>query len=122
MPTKVLTVGTSQTTLVDYDEKRTAIAIQNITETAAAMAGNAVIYISDESGVTTGKGYAIPPKGYFVIDFSEGFDPRLKYYIISDTATTYVSVLESFLKTKPTYIEEPPEEDVQDAMAKDAPM
>ena len=122
MPTKIVTVGTSEVTLVERNDERTGLMIFNLTETKAAAAGNAVIYISDEAGVTTTNGYAIPPKGFIIIDFSEGFDPRKKYYVISSTATTFVTVFEEFLKERKKIVEEPVKEDVQEIPRADAPM
>ena len=122
MPTKIVTVSdTAEVTLVDRNDERTGLMIFNLTETAAAAGGNAVIYISDESGVTTSNGYAIPPKGFIVIDFNEGFDPRKKYHVISDTATTYVTVFEEFLKEKKKIVEEEVKEDIQEPISKADP-
>lgn len=122
MPTKIVTVGTSEVTLVKRNDERTGLMIFNLTETKAAAAGNAVIYISDHDGVTTSNGYAIPPKGFIVLSFNEGFDPRKKYYVISSTATTYVTILEQFLRVMKKIIEEPVKEDVQELAPRDPTM
>ena len=121
MPTKIITAGTTASILVERNDERTGLMIFNLTETAAAAAGDAVIYISDDP-VTTDNGYAIPPKGFIVLSFDEGFDPRKRYFVISSTATTFVTVLEEFLKTKKGIPEDEAKEDIQDAPPKDPSM
>lgn len=121
LPTKIVTVGETEVTLVERNDERTGLMIFNLTETVAAAAGDAVIYISDHE-VTTDNGYAIPPKGFIVLSFDEGFDPRKKYHVISSTATTFVTVLEEFLKTKKGIPEEEAKEDIQDVAPKDPSM
>lgn len=121
MPTKAFTGSDTEQTLVERNDARTAIAIQNGTQ-ETDMSGDAVVFISDEKGKVPTEGYAIPAKGYFVIEFNEGFDPRKAIYVACSTNDVYITVFEAFLKTKTEVDELPIKEDIQDKYPHDPPM
>ena len=102
MPTKIVVVGTTVTELVDYNPIRSALSIFNLTETPAAIAGNAVIYISDQKDdATTSMGMAVAKGTARNYAYQYGDDPRKARYCSSDTLATSVCVEEEFLPAQP---------------------
>lgn len=92
MPTKQLAVTTTPQTLVDVNDKRTALAVHNSSATAIA-------YVSDNSSVSTNDGFHIQPKTSLMISEIEGVDITTKWLIVGDGTLT-ASVLEGFFKPK----------------------
>lgn len=111
MPVKKLNTGTTESILVEANDKRSVLAIANAD-------GSNIVFISDEQGKGT-DGFPIFTKSYLSLDRGEGFQPEKKYWVISEDADTPVHVLEQFQKFK----EAPgPGEDLQDIPPKDPKM
>jgi len=108
---KKLNTGTTESILVEANDKRSVLAIANAD-------GSNIVFISDEQGKGT-DGFPIFTKSYLSLDRGEGFEPEKKYWVISEDANTPVHVLEQFQKFKEKL---EPGEDLQELPKKDAPM
>lgn len=95
MPTKQVTVGTSQLVLVNANPDRRALAIHNSHATQ-------ILYVSDDGSVSTGLGFHIQPTTSLLLSEIEGVDITKKWMGIASGATTIVSILEGFYKPIPT--------------------
>lgn len=80
---------------MEPNDQRAALLLANPDATA-------ILYISDEQGVTTTKGFPIFPKTYIQLDLSEGWDVRKKFYVICDIAGKTIRVMEGLLFRPPT--------------------
>lgn len=92
LPTKQLAVTTTPQTLVDVNDKRTALAVHNSDTSEIA-------YVSDNSSVSASDGFHIQPKTSLLISAIEGVDITTKWLIVGSGNLT-VSVLEGFFKPK----------------------
>lgn len=112
MPVKTIVAGTVEATLVENDNKRTALAVANAHATNTA-------YISDEQGKGVA-GFPIFPLSYVAMSKPEGFEIDKKMFVIASGATTTIHVIEMFLKKEHP---KPPPSDVQEPGGiKDPPM
>lgn len=110
MTVKKLAVSTTESILVEANDKRSVLCIANADDTD-------VVYISDEQGKGT-SGFPIFTTSYISLDRGEGFEPEKKYWVIGD-GDANVHVLEQFQKFKPGL---EPGEDLQDIPPKDPRM
>lgn len=111
LPVKKLNTGTTESILVEANDKRTVLAIANAD-------GSNIVFISDEQGKGT-SGFPVFTKTYIALDRSEGFEPERKYWVISEDANTPVHVMEQFQKYKEP---DKPGEDLQELPPKDPRM
>ena len=83
-----ITIGTSESKIIDRNNKRTVLTIQNTH-------ASAIIKISSINGKSS-IGIRIYPKDMIILQAVDGDRPDLPYYAISDTATTIVNLSEEF--------------------------
>jgi len=88
MPTKQVTIGTTETPIVEANPQRTVLTLANMDVVDT-------IYVSDEPGVTTGRGYPIFPETFISLPKIQGEEPQKKWYGITAVASD-LAVLESF--------------------------
>lgn len=88
MPTKRVSVGTSEVSLVEPNDLRSAIIVANPD-------ASAILYLSDESGKGT-NGIPLQPKTTILLSRSEGVQVEKSFYMISDTASKYAHIMEFF--------------------------
>ena len=105
MPTKQISVTTTQAPLVNADSKRRALAIHNSHATA-------ILYVSDNGTVSIGDGFHIQPKTSLLLSEIEGVDPTKKWSGVASAILT-ASILEGFYTPNPI----PQEPDIQDPQA-----
>lgn len=97
MPTKVLSVGTTEAEAVEYNDRRTALTIQNL------HASN-VVYVTDSSGQASVSGLALGTQySSITLRRSEGYEPQKQWFVYASGASTPVRILEMFgeLPTEP---------------------
>lgn len=111
LPTKQILVTTTAKTLVDVNDKRTALAVHN-------SHASEIAYVTDNSSVSTNDGFHIQPKTSLMISEIEGVNIKTKWLIIGSGNLT-VSVLEGFYK--PSVNGNGNGQDVQDGYIGDPP-
>lgn len=88
MPTKQILIGTGETAIVDQNPQRTVLTLANLSVTN-------IVYVSDEPGITTGRGFPIFPETFISLPKIQGEEPQKKWVGITAVAST-LAVLESF--------------------------
>lgn len=91
MPTKQITVGVTQITLVNADSERRALAIHN------SHASN-IMYVSDDGSVSTVLGFHVQPRTSLLLSEIEGIDITKKWVGVSSGAATICSIMEGYYK------------------------
>lgn len=74
-------IGTSQTDIVNYDEHRSVLNLANLDRVN-------IIYVSDETGVTTSNGFPIFPRMVVSLIKLLGDEPEKAYYGVASVAST----------------------------------
>lgn len=82
-------VGTNAVRAVHSNDRRTALGFAN--EHASA-----VVYYGHTSQLNTDKGFPILPKTSMFFNKGFGDEPELEFWLISDTASTDVKIMEFY--------------------------
>lgn len=90
MPNRSVTVGTTVTRIVSYNNRRTALSLAN--------EDTATIFISEDQTVTTGTGYPILAGGALDLLRALGDEPQNALFAISAAGGADLRALESFGK------------------------
>lgn len=98
MPTRPITIGTSPTQIVAYNNKRTSASFTNN--------GNATIFVSEDQNALATNGYPIPVGGALDLIRAFGDEPQLEWFGLVAAATQNLRVLEAFGRL-PELIEPP---------------
>ena len=85
MPTKVISVGTTQVLALDSDSKRSIVSIAN-------NHASAVVYWAQIGDVATTTGFPIFPTTIQTLSPLFGDDPTKQIWLISDTLATDVRI------------------------------
>lgn len=110
MPTKAVDAGLTVGELLEPNDARTAVILANPDSTA-------ILYVADEKDkCTITDGIPIFPHTYIELSIYEGFNVKGKWWVICDTTSKNIRVLESFYTASP-----PGQNGVQPAR-KDPPM
>lgn len=88
MPTRPITVGTSPTQIVAYNNKRTSASFTNN--------GTATIFVSEDQNALATNGYPIPVGGALDLIRAFGDEPQLEWFGLVAAATQNLRVLEAF--------------------------
>lgn len=98
MPTRPITVDTTPTQILSYNNKRTAASFTNN--------GTATIFVSEDQNALATNGYPIPVGGALDLVRALGDEPQLEWFGLVAAATQNLRVLESFGEI-PVLIEPP---------------
>ncbi len=98
MPTRPITVGTEPTSILSYNNKRTAASFTNN--------GSATIFVSEDRNALATNGYPIVVGGALDLIRTFGDEPQLEWFGLVSSGSENLRVLESFGKI-PVLIEPP---------------
>ena len=98
MPTRPITVGTSPTSILSYNNKRTTASFTNN--------GSATIFVSEDQTNLATNGYPIPVGGALDLVRALGDEPQLEWFGLVSAGTENLRVLEAFGDLP--LLEEPP--------------
>ena len=88
MPVRTVTVGTTPTQVMAYNNRRTTVSLTNV--------GTATIYLSDSQTDITNQGYPIEVGGAYDMLRALGDQPNLQWFAEVAAATQEIRIIESF--------------------------
>ena len=88
MPTRPITVGTTATRILSYNNQRTTASFTNN--------GSNTIFVSEDQSDLAANGYPIPVGGALDLVRALGDEPQLEWFALVSAATENLRVLEGF--------------------------